>query len=122
MSTTVYPTHQCFDDVTEIVALVLVEGTLTSDVAIVHGIIAPDGVDISHAWVERGKSSVVFAGIVNGEKCLVECDLDEYYQQSIVKDKTAYTIEDAIAEEIRCGHGGPWVGRYRALCKEERGL
>lgn len=121
--TTIYPTHECFDDaVTNLIYLMKRDGkepVARGDLRIVHAIIAPDGADMAHAWLERGES-VFFSGFVEGEKVLVECDRAAYYKNSVVKDSTKYTLFEAYESEVRCGHFGPWVERYRVLCSDEQ--
>lgn len=118
----IYPTHQCFDDALENLIFIMKrdgrdivkEGRLL----IVHGIIEPEGKEISHAWLERDGKTVIFTGILNGERFMVVGDLDEYYAKAKVKDTTKYTLFEAYAEELRTGHYGPWVERYRAICPD----
>ena len=117
--TTIYPTHECFDDaLTNLIHIMQRDGreiVLRGDLLIVHGIIAPDGEDLAHAWLERDGKVVIFSGILKGDKTMFECDLSEYYKESVVKETTKYTLLQAFAEETRTGHYGPWVERYRAL-------
>lgn len=118
----IYPTHECFDDALEnLIYIMKKEGTgivKRGGLLIVHGIISPDGKDIAHAWLEREGKIVYFSGIYSGKKVLVSCALDEYYKNSVVKETTKYTLFQAYAEEIRTGHYGPWVERYKALCND----
>lgn len=115
----VLPTHECFDDaISNLIWIMEQDGrevAMRGHLLIVHAIICPDGEDIAHAWLERDGKIVIFSGIIEGEKVLVQCDLAEYYEQSIVKESTKYTLFEAYAEEVRHGHYGPWVPRYRAL-------
>jgi hypothetical protein len=118
---TIYPTFSCFDDaISNLVYLMKRDGgepVRKGDVLIVHGIICPDGKDLSHGWLEYD-GNVIVSGMLHGEKVMITADRSEYYEQSVVKDTTKYTLFEAYREEKRHGHFGPWVERYRALCRD----
>ena len=119
----IYPTHTCFDDAVQIMADLVRENreTLNSNrFVIVHAIVAPEGKESSHAWVEdTEKNLVIFMGLLNGDRMSFSVDLGEYYLKMNVRDFTKYTIAECIAEEKKTGQErsyGPWKEKYRELC------
>lgn len=114
-----YPTHTCFDDAIENLIWLMRErgreGVKRGEILITHAIIAPDGEDLAHAWIEDDKS-VWFSGLLNGQKVTVEADRREYFMNSKCSFFIRYTLFEAYAEEKRTGHYGPWHERIRALC------
>ncbi len=122
MDDTIYPTHTAFDDALEIIIWLMQHGgredVKSGRLLIVHAIICPYGLDISQAWIERDGKIVIFTGILRGEKVMINVDRDEYYINSKVRDVTRYTLFEAYAEELRTGHYGPWLEKYRVLCND----
>lgn len=115
----IYPTHTCFDD-----ALDLISDWVLSDHAehyhlrLIHGICKmPDGRPYAHAWVERN-GTCFFIGIVDGERCIVKATKDEFYTVYLVQETTAYTVLQALDENRKSNHYGPWKPEYRSLCKK----
>jgi hypothetical protein len=117
---TVYPTYSCFDDSLEFISYVALEykDEDTSMVSLVHGIVSgDDGGNYSHAWVEDDSTRVaIFAGMWKGEKIYFYAPIEEFYTQHRVKETTKYTIKEAIENNIRTIHFGPWEPKYEALC------
>ncbi len=122
-SVDLHPTHTCFDDaLTNLIFIMKRYGTKpvrTGEVIIVHAIIAPDGEDIGHAWIET-PTSVFFTSIMKGERVLVEANKIEYLARSNWKYVRKYTLFEAYAEELRSGHYGPWDAKIRELCPDIR--
>ena len=122
---TIYPTNECFDDA--IANLIhMMERGRRFDVAsglikIVHAIIEPHGEKLSHAWLED-LDLVFFSGFIDGEKCLVECAREEYYEQSKISHVVRYTLFEAYAEEKKHGHYGPWDEKIRRHLRAETWL
>ncbi len=121
MSVNLEPTHTCFDDaLTNLIFLMNRYGTTPvkrGEVLIVHAIIAPDGEDIGHAWIET-PTSVFFTSIVKGERVLVEANKIDYLAKSNWKYVKKYTLFEAYEEELRHGHYGPWDPKIRELCPD----
>jgi len=118
----ILPTHSCFDDaLANLIYLMKREGIApirTGRLLIVHGIIAPYGEDIAHAWLERDGKTVIFSGVIEGQRAMIEAELQSYYADSHVKESTKYTLFEAYAAELKSGHFGPWVEKYRQLCPD----
>ena len=124
---TIFPTHQCFDDVLDHQAELAQRDPVTAARQfIVHGIcLAPEGEHagepFAHAWVEDDEESRVSeAGILNGEKIWWSADRDEWYAALRVQERTRYTLDQARILNWQTAHYGPWVPKYRALCKSSR--
>lgn len=113
----IYPTGTCFDDALDY----LVEN---SEKYLVHGICRKDGEDYSHAWCESDDEAIGF-GLVEfkGEMttCVYYADKDEYYKRFDVQEKTTYDYDQALTLNHFYGHYGPWIQKYRRLCKDQKG-
>jgi len=115
----IYPTRTCFDDTcANLIILVEEDGLRLTNgtLLIVHGIIAPEGKNLCHAWIELDEKLVVDSGIFRGERIMFIADLKEFYAGANVKEVTKYTPVDAAGIETRTGQKGPWEEKYRALC------
>jgi hypothetical protein len=117
----IHPTHTCFDD-----ALDLVEDLMKSDSSfdwknclIVHGI-ADCGQLYSHAWLEYGDCCIEM-GILDGERVIFEQDKKKYYESRKISDVTKYTVHEALKENLKHEHYGPWEQKYLELCKDYEG-
>lgn len=117
---TVYPTHSCFDDALEFINYVALEyrDEDTSMISLVHGIVrGDDGNNYAHGWVEDSSTRLaIFAGVLKGEKIYFYTPIEEFYTKNRVKETTKYTIKEAIENNIRTIHFGPWEPKYVALC------
>lgn len=114
----IYPTHTCFDDALELMAM-LNSPELQPKLTVVHALCqAPDGGVYAHAWLERDGIGAIFGGIFKGEKVYVEAPLEEYRAGLKIQDETRYTVSEAIRENRRTNHLGPWVERYRQACAD----
>lgn len=120
----IYPTHRCFDDVTDslndlaadlaaCVSAEEVSATLRL-YTVVHGILlAPDGKPYAHAWLERD-GRVIQTGIYHGLVVRFSMSRAEFIECARVWDETRYTVDQTVA--LHQAHGpGPWVPEYRAL-------
>jgi len=112
-----FPTHSCFDD-----AMDLIEAWVTAEppeyhrLVLVHGICSmPDGEPYAHAWVERG-DECFFMGVLNGQRQAMRAEKGVFYPKFEVGETTRYTVAEAIAENARSNHYGPWRPEYVALC------
>ncbi len=120
---TIYPTHACFDDALEFLELELNRGValeeLEREYIVVHGICVGDaGESYVHAWVELGPH-VWQGGLVDvdgkRERCFFAGVREDFYAEYRVRKSTRYTVLEALAENGRTGHYGPWAEEYRAL-------
>jgi hypothetical protein len=129
---TVHPTHTCFDD-----ALDYIEALIRQDVHlvrrnssklfVVHGIcLKPEGPTkgepFAHAWVEdeysEPEARVWQGGILNGERIFYALDRVEFFQRMRVQECTRYTLREASDHNHRTNHYGPWLDKYKRLCRE----
>lgn len=115
----IYPTNTCFDDSME-----LLEYSTTPNndkinpntLLLVHGImISVTNVEYSHGWIEDD-GYCWDAGIVLDEKIYYRTPMLLYYEKRKVKETTKYTLEEALAENLKYETFGPWVQKYRDLC------
>ena len=122
----IQPTHEAFDDALDYLA-VLVEADRTlvdsGSLFLVHAIaLVPDGPNagkpFSHAWVELGEK-VCLGGLLDGVRVFYSVPLAEFYEKMRVQESTRYTVREAVAENYRTNHYGPWLEKYRALCRKE---
>jgi len=121
---TVYPTHECFDDVPRYLRMLVDRGATIHDLeryTIVHAICLheDDGHPYAHAWLELD-GIVIFAGILRDEHVYIHAHRAEYIVKAFVWDETRYSIYEAALAEKRSGFpDSPWVPEYRALCRRE---
>lgn len=126
--TTLYPTHACFDDALDFLSLQVKRGVsrsaLLTRYTLVHGICLSDaGEPYAHGWVEETDSRSA-DGVWQGAMADVEGKRErvfyltykhEFYVAYRVQKTTSYTVLEALAENERSGHYGPWVQEYREL-------
>jgi hypothetical protein len=120
---TILPTQKCFDDALDYITLRLEEdpeGAARDTLRLVHAIaLAPDGpqagTPFAHAWVEDG-DLVWASGLLDGQLIYFAVNREEYHRELRVQDATTYTIAEALEENRKSGHYGPWKDEYRALC------
>jgi hypothetical protein len=129
---TIRPTHQCFDDALDFFeafrldnAAVRAEVLRTMRVA--HGICAtPTGDKYAHAWVEERvrddpdratwPERVVWQGMLcEAGRAFYAVEHDWFYEAYAVRERTLYTLAECARHNVRSGHYGPWIARYRAL-------
>lgn len=117
---TIYPTHSCFDDVTNflnMLALRLGSRAELERYTVVHAIcLRPDGSPYAHGWIEC-EGMAITAGLLNGRYVFYRMDREEYRRARCVWDETRYTVPEMI--EAEDAHGlPPYVPEYRALCTD----
>jgi hypothetical protein len=118
----IYPTHECFNDALDFISDVLIQNpddreALVEELLLVHGIcLAPDGQPYAHAWVQDG-DRCIFCGILDGTRGYFAASRDEYYAEMRVQDVTRYPVHEALRHNRRTRHYGPWLPKYRALCR-----
>jgi hypothetical protein len=113
----ILPTHRCFDDALDYISERLRRHPgLVETLILVHGIArAPNGTLYAHAWTEE--DGVCWeGGLLNGERIWFSVSRDEYYAARQIQETTQYTCREALAENLRSGHYGPWKPIYRMLC------
>lgn len=121
--TVIMPSHRCFDDAVEALALAIVEDVdwANEHLRLVHGIcLAPEGPEagrpFAHAWVEHDATLVIQAGILNGEHGYYGCTRREHYKHLRVQVTTTYTLAEAVEKSRESKTSGPWEPTYAALC------
>lgn len=119
-----HPTGTCFDDALELLAFFIEEDKRRIEtLVLVHGIcLKPpgyprEGAPFAHAWLEEG-DLVWSAAILDGVKVQFSCEGEDFRRQLRVQEATRYTPREASAENMRTNHYGPWVEKYRSLCKD----
>jgi hypothetical protein len=130
--TTIRPTHQCFDDALDFFEAfrldnAVVRAEVLRAMRVAHGIcVTPDGHKYAHAWVEERVRNdpdrstwperVVWQGMLcEAGRGYYAVALDWFYEAYAVRERTIYTLQDCARLNVRTGHYGPWVARYRAL-------
>lgn len=115
------PTQTCFDDALDLLEEWLrLDPALAARVTLVHAIcLAPEGPDtgkpFAHAWLERD-GRIWQIGLFDGARILWSVEPDEYRALMRPVAETRYTPQEALAENDRTGHYGPWKPAYIALC------
>lgn len=73
--------------------------------ALVHGNIAhlPQEFEVNHAWVEQGD---VVHEVSNGQD--YRFSKDKFYSHFQITNLRRYTADDALTNNCRSGHYGPW--------------
>lgn len=144
--TSILPTHTCFDDALDYLAHRLHQDHRVGErLTLVHGILlAPEGpkagTPFAHAWVEEalpggvvvwqdgfvnlgGFEVPLAGGILRAEKDLARVSYSTpaaaWREKMRVQKETRYTVDQAVAENRRTCHFGPWVVEYEALCGKE---
>lgn len=113
----IYPTHKCFDDALDFLeGLYKEKNPMLYRMRLVHGICLhpDDGHEYAHAWVEQDEEFVIFAGIYRGENQYFAAAREEYYADAKVQETTKYTLLEALCENHKAGHYGPWIERISA--------
>jgi hypothetical protein len=120
--TDIYPTHCCFDDVTDYLNRLAAAGA-TRDVlvtyTVVHGIVVlPDGTPFAHGWLEH-EGEVIEGGIYEGERVWIRMTRADFEGLHAVFDETRYTLDEVLRLDREHGPG-PWKPEYIALCSSDR--
>jgi hypothetical protein len=141
----IYPTHTCFDDALDILRKLVLEQTskglpVPTNIWVVHAIcLVPDdnptdaGKPFAHAWVEQDVDIKGWpfppapnlrvawqCGIWKGDRILYSAAADEVRGQLRIQDETRYTAVQALHENLKHNHYGPWEERYRRLCRNHQ--
>jgi hypothetical protein len=111
----ILPTHHCFDDVLEFFPEGRPQDEPLESFTVVHGILLmPDGEPYVHAWLENA-TDVIQGGLFEGERIWFAMSIEDFRASRRIIDETRYTPLEALAENYRTGHFGPWVPAYRDL-------
>lgn len=119
------PTGECFTDCMELLEDVMNDRApddRMTDVQLVHAIcIFPKTKKkrFAHGWIEIGPV-VLQRGFIDGKRVKYTLPLKEFYRKMQVKDYTKYSVAQAIHENLKSNHYGPWLRRYRRLCWPKR--
>jgi hypothetical protein len=118
----VFPTHTCFDDALDYLAHRLKQNRRDAKrLVLVHGILlAPEGAKkdqpFAHAWVEESDRVWQDGLLEDGRRVTWAMSVAEFREKMRPQKETRYTVREAVAENLRTNHFGPWVEEYRALC------
>lgn len=123
---TLMPTRHCFDDALDLISTrVMTDRADLFRLTLVHAIcLAPDGSGIryAHAWVEEampdGEVVCWDSAILDEQLVYYAQPLLEYYPRRLVQEATKYTVLEALSENYRSNHFGPWKSEYVALCTQ----
>lgn len=124
---TLMPTKHCFDDALDLISTrVLTDRADLFRLTLVHAIcLAPNGSGIryAHAWVEEpmpgGEVVCWDSALLDGEQLVYySVAIAEYYPHRLVQETTKYTVLEALAENYRSNHFGPWKDEYVTLCTQ----
>jgi hypothetical protein len=75
---------------------------------------------MAHAWLEDDRDqTVLFSGIIAGDKRLLLAQRQEYYANMQPEEVTRYTYQQAFVQNRLSGHYGPWKPAYQALCRNQ---
>lgn len=113
----IFPTHTCFDDAMEGLADILdAVPDEAHRVFLVHALcLLPTGEPYAHAWLEHG-DDCLFVAIIEGQRENLAAPKHQFYRQYRVQEVTRYSLPEALAENHRSKHFGPWNPEYENLC------
>jgi hypothetical protein len=85
---------------------------------LVHAVcISGGGQEFTHAWVEDTLNKMcIFCGVYMGKKNYFAAPMENFFKGYTVKESTRYTVAEAMAENLRTIHFGPWEKKYDDLC------
>lgn len=120
------PTGTCFDDALETLQTLAKAAKTYAELqrwTLVHGICSATPADglvaepYAHAWLEylpaREPPFVLQSGILEGRRLHFEMLRSDFWEGYKPIRETRYTYEQAVAENHRTGHYGPWRSAYR---------
>ena len=121
MSKDILPTHDCFEDATQIIFKLLQEDKskfTNPNIFLVHAIcLKEDGSKYSHAWIEV-EGDVWFSGILDEQKVYLQATKKEFYENFRVVEETKYTLQEAcLVAKAHNDIPPPWEHKYQKLCK-----
>ena len=111
------PTHQCFDDALDLLSIVMKKHRhFREQWRLVHAICKVGDNLFAHAWCERDREVVVTAFIIEGTLTYVEMRRRDFYKLFLPQMMTKYNPWEAMRENARANHFGPWLDCYREHC------
>jgi len=137
MSNTIRPTGHCFDDALQFFEIFRlddpkVRADVLRSMRVAHGICAnASGETWAHAWVEERVRNdpdrrswperVIWQGMsAESGHAFFAVALDWFYEAYAVRERTLYTLQECAVLNLRSGHCGPWIARYRLLTNRNR--
>ena len=119
----ILPAHKCFDDALDTLVMLAKDPNEHMKVGmgiwkLAHGICLNEHTKepYSHAWVE-GPDTVWECGIYEGRYLSFEWCKKDFYKERAVQEATKYTYYQAYQENHKHVNYGPWIKKYRELCK-----
>lgn len=130
--TTIYPTGKCFDDALDYISERVKANPSELNrtrLLLVHAIcVIPEGSPnagerFAHAWVEEVLSETertAWQGglLEDGLKVYFGAPVEQVYEFLKPSTVRVYTIAQAVQENIRTEHYGPWEPVFQALTKD----
>jgi hypothetical protein len=111
------PTHTCFDDALDYLEAIARDASISELMQhrLVHGVCQPQGFHaIAHAWVEV-RDEAIAAGLICGKRVFYHAPRREFYREFRPQMMTKYTVLEAVRENRRTNHYGPWEDYYRRM-------
>lgn len=120
----IYPTHDCFTDSLELFNELLLAAKrqridARPDLRLVHAVCQlSTGVRYAHGWIEDLREDVcIFYGILKGERKVFGAQpISAYRKSRSIQELVTYTYAEALRENRRSGHYGPWLDSIRQYC------
>lgn len=119
LATTALPTHTCFDDAWEFLES-LGRKVWSGRYVMVHAIV--EQVDVvatpqAHAWIfDQEENVVIERFLVEGVPVFIRQTQSEHATHLRVLDERWYSVREALEENYRTGHYGPWEEKFRQYC------
>lgn len=116
--TTLYPTHQCFNDAIELLDALMGAGADPLQLRLVHAICeAPDGHHYAHGWIEDVEDgTAMWKALLDGIAINVCADAAEHRASMKILESISYEMTEVYRLNVESGHFGPWIEKYREAC------
>lgn len=100
------PQGDCFPAAFKHLAVIAMTDLDGKQYALVHGNLAhlPQNTEVNHAWVEEGDLVYEIGNSLNARM-----SKSEYYARFGVKNVRRYSLIEAMRNQARCDHYGPWI-------------
>jgi len=131
LSLTIAPSHACFDDALDFFAVAFTPPELfrrQHDFRLVHGICLSSGGELfAHAWVEDLSAELVWQSGVPAAPSSAKGETLYYFalpkaefeRLFLPQKSVAYTLPEAVEQNMKHQHYGPWRQDLRDLCSGE---
>jgi hypothetical protein len=124
------PTGKCFDDALDwlwyqakgLGKNSIHDAAKAMDYKLVHGVcLAPvDRKPFAHAWIQKGKRTVINSSTLFGTKYFITWKRDEFEKTWGIQEKHYYSLPEALEmNHIQCSYG-PWLPHLLNLCKPRK--